>query len=142
MAATVNETTTFARPPREVFDYVVDFTNLAEWDPTFDRSVRTDEGELGVGSTFEVTATVAGSSIEIRYEIEEYDRPRSAKLVGRADNFTSIDRIRVDDADGGSTLHWEATVDADAPIVDTLATPLFKLVAKAAIAGLRDELAV
>lgn len=140
MAADVTETATFELTPQQVFDFVVDFSNLSRWDPMFDRSTRLDDGELGVGSTFEVVADKAGKELPITYRIEQYDRPRSARLVGEGDGFTSIDEITVEAVGGGAELTWNARVETDAPVVDTLATPVFKTVAKASISGLRDEL--
>lgn len=141
MAATVTETATFDKPAAEVYDYVVDFSNLAEWDPTFERSERRSPGtDLQEGTRFEVVATVAGKEVHITYEITQADRPNSATLRGEGDGFVSVDRISLAPVDEGTELTWEATVDADAPIIDTLATPIFKAVAKAAISGLRDEL--
>lgn len=140
MSADVTETETFDLSPEQVFDYVVDFSNLAEWDPMFDESRAVDGGEVGLGSTFLVTAEVAGQTIDITYRIEEYDRPNHARLVGEAEKFTSIDRMDIEPHEGGAKLTWSATVDADADVIDTLATPLFKMVAKASMSGLRDKL--
>lgn len=140
MSADVTETETFQLSPQEVFDYVVDFSHLADWDPMFDRSRRIDDGPLGVGSSFEVVSDKAGVEMPITYTIEEYDSPRHAKLVGEGDGFTSIDVIDVEATDGGARLTWNATVDTDAAVIDTATTPIFKAVAKSSIAGLRDQL--
>lgn len=141
MSADVTEAETFDLPPERVFAYVTDFSHLAEWDPAFDESRRVDDGPVEEGSTFHVIARTAATEMEITYRVEEHDAPRHARLVGEGDGFTSIDVIDVEPTDdGGSRLTWHATVDADAPVVDTLATPAFKSVAKASVSGLRDEL--
>lgn len=142
MAATVTERERFALPPEEVFDYVVDFSHLAEWDPLFDRSRRLDDsGPVTEGSRFEVVVDRAGVEVPVTYTVEACDRPRSARLVGHGDGFTSIDEIDVRPTDdGGSELTWQARVETDTPAVDTLATPVFKAVAKASMSGLRRTL--
>lgn len=147
MAATVTETQTFALPPEEVFDYLVDFSNLADWDPMFDRSRRLDDSAgpdgaapVQVGTRFEVVADKAGVEVPIVYTVETCDRPHTARLVGEGDGFTSIDELEVRATDDGSELTWHARVETDTPAVDTLATPVFKAVAKASMAGLRDTL--
>lgn len=141
MAADVTETERFDLPAVQVFDYLVDFSNLAEWDPMFDRSRRVEgEGRVETGHRFEVVAAKAGTEMPITYTVEACDRPTHARLVGRGDGFTSIDEIEVTEVDGGCELTWHATVETDAPAVDTLATPVFKAVAKASMRGLRESL--
>ena len=141
MAATVTERETFALPPEDLFDYLVDFSNLADWDPMFDRSRRLDgPGPVEVGSRFEVVVDKAGVEVPITYTVETCDRPSSARLVGQGDGFTSIDELQVRTTEQGSELTWQARVETDAAAVDTLATPVFKAVAKASMAGLRDTL--
>lgn len=143
MAADVTEREHFAMSPTTVFDYVADFSHLADWDPMFDSSRRLDDGDdVTVGTRFEVVAEVAGTTVPVTYVVEQHDRPRHARLVGEGDGFTSIDEITVeaDDDGAGCTLVWNARVETDRAGVDTLATPLFKAVAKASIAGLRDTL--
>lgn len=141
MAADVSETETFALPPSQVFDYVVDFAHLAEWDPMFDESrALQDDGHVGLGTRFEVVASILGKRVPVTYTVEEYDRPHHARLVGRGDGFTSIDEITVESVDGGASLRWNASVETDTPVIDTAATPIFKAVAKASMSGLRDEL--
>ncbi len=142
MAADVTETEQFNLTPEQVFDYLVDFSNLSEWDPMFDRSSRIDgDGPVGVGATFEVVAEKAGVTMPITYTVEEYVRPRHAKLVGRGKGFVSIDTIDVAPYEAGTRMTWNARVETDVPLVDTLATPVFKAVAKASMHGLRRTLA-
>lgn len=143
MAANVTEREHFTTAPTTVFDYVVDFSHLADWDPLFDSSRRLDDADgVSAGSRFEVVAEIAGQTVPVTYVVEQYDRPRHARLVGEGDGFTSIDEITVeqDDDGDGCTLVWNARVETEAAAVDTLATPLFKAVAKASMAGLRDTL--
>jgi hypothetical protein len=143
MAADVTEREHFATAATTVFDYVVDFSHLADWDPLFASSRRLDDGDaVSAGARFEVVAEVAGQRIPVTYIVEQHDRPRHARLVGEGDGFTSIDEITVeqDDDGDGCTLVWNARVETDVAAVDTLATPLFKAVAKASMAGLRDKL--
>lgn len=141
MAATVTEHERFELAPEAVFDYLVDFSNLAEWDPMFDRSRRLDgDGPVTAGSRFEVVVDKAGVEVPIIYTVESCDRPRSARLVGEGDGYTSIDEIDVRPTEDGCELTWHARVESDTSSLDTLATPLFKAAAKASMAGLRSTL--
>ena len=143
MSANIHETIEVATDPVTTFDYVANFGNLKEWDPTFEESTRVDSGPLAVGSTFDVRTSMGPAEIEIRYRITDIDRPTHVKLVGEADSFTSIDVIEFTPReDGGTTVDYDATVDTNAPDwLDALGTPLFKLVGKLGAArGLEETL--
>ena len=143
MSAAIHETIDVEVPVGTAFRYVADFGNLDEWDPTFDRAERTDDGEvLGVGSTFRVESDVAGSTITIDYRIAEYEPDRMVRLVGTSDRFTSDDRIEFAPTDDGTRIDYHAEVDTDLPDwVDALGTPVFKLVGTLGAArGLEDRL--
>lgn len=124
------------------FDYVADFSNLEQWDPTFDDTEKTSPGEVGVGSRFHVKGGVGPAEMDIDYRITEFDRPRRVVLVGEGNGFTSVDTITFAPGEGGgTTVTYDAEVDSGAPDwVETLGTPVFKVVGKLAAGGMRDAL--
>lgn len=142
MAASITETIDVQPPREQVFDYVANFGNLDEWDPTFDDARRVDDGDLGVGSTFVVRASVGPTELEITYRITEFDRPHRVRLVGEEDRFTSTDVIEFTALDGGGTrVVYDAEVDTDLPdLLDAMGTPAFKMVGMLVGSSLRDEL--
>jgi uncharacterized protein YndB with AHSA1/START domain len=139
---TTTETTTLPRPADEVFRYLADFGNLAEWDPMFERSDRLDDGPLGVGSRFRVVGSVAGSELELDLEIVEYDAPRH--VVAARAPVTACAPARTcasTPTDGGSEVTYTSSFDTDEPdVVDAATKPGFVLVGKRAISGLEDQL--
>jgi dehydrogenase/reductase SDR family protein 12 len=135
------ETTTLPRPADEVFRYLADFGNLAEWDPMFDRSERLDEGPLGVGSRFHVVGSAAGSDVELTLEIVEYDEPRRVVLSGTGDGLRTREDLQVRPADEGCEVTYTSSFETDKPdLVDAATAPAFWLVGKRAIRGLEDRL--
>jgi uncharacterized protein YndB with AHSA1/START domain len=135
------ETTTLPRPAEEVFRYLADFSNLAEWDPMFERSERTDDGPLGVGSRFHVVGSVAGSELELDLEIVEYDAPRRVALRGTGDGIRTREDLRVEPTADGSEVTYTSSFETDKPdVVDAATKPGFVLVGKRAISGLEDRL--
>lgn len=142
MPAAITESIDVDAPPAEAFAYVANFGNLDEWDPTFDTAVRTDMGSLGVGSTFRVATSMAGTDVVIDYRIREFRRDEHVVLVGTADSFISTDTIDFAGRDdGGTTVTYHAEVDTDAPDwLDTAGSPIFKVVGKLSAAGMRDAL--
>jgi uncharacterized protein YndB with AHSA1/START domain len=135
------ETTTIDRPVEEVFRYLADFSNLAEWDPTFDRSERLDDGPLRVGSRFHVVGSTAGVDLDLTLEIVDLAEPNRVELRGSGDGFSTREEITVAPVEGGSEVTYTSAFDTDKPDwVDAATKPAFTLVGKAAINGLEREL--
>jgi uncharacterized protein YndB with AHSA1/START domain len=135
------ETTTLPRPAEEVFRYLADFSNLAEWDPMFERSERTDDGPLGVGSRFHVVGSVAGSELTLDLRIVEYDAPHRVVLEGTGDGIRTREDLRVAPTADGSEVTYTSSFETDKPdAVDAATKPGFLLVGKRAISGLEDQL--
>jgi dehydrogenase/reductase SDR family protein 12 len=93
----------------ECFDFVADFSQLCEWDPTISKSTRVSEGLLGVGSKFHIEAKVGPRTIPIDYVITEFEPPSSLVLEGYGSGgFKAIDRIRFTTSSQGTTVEYEA----------------------------------
>lgn len=145
MTAEVTETQVLHLPIEDVFDVVVDLTDLSRWNPVFDvsRRVDTEQGEqdLHEGATFEVVADTGGRSLPITYTLEEYERPLHAVVVGRGDGFTTVDEVELRSTrDGGCELRWHARVEDGAEVLELDDPPLFMAVNRASMAGLRETL--
>ena len=62
-------------PPAEVFAYLSDLENLAEWQMGVKSARPTSEGEMRVGATALVARELMGQTIEAPLTITEYDPP-------------------------------------------------------------------
>jgi dehydrogenase/reductase SDR family member 12 len=129
------ETITVARPVTEVFARVADFSDLAEWDPTFDSSRRIDEGPLGVGSSFQVRGSVAGQDLDLVLTIEEYDPPRRVVFSGTGEGIDTTERIEVVPvASGGTQVTYHSAFETDrSELVDAALQVPFWFVGKATV---------
>lgn len=135
------ETATFDRPQREVFDYLADMSNLAEWDPSFEESKRLDEGPLGVGSRFHVVVAIAGMSYPMSLELTTYDEPSRVVFKGEGDGLYTTEDIQVEASNGGSKVTYNSSYESDKPDwLDAAGKPAYLLIGKAAINGMRDTL--
>lgn len=140
---TTTETTTVDAPREDVFDYVADFSHLAEWDPTFVSSERVDEGPLDVGSTFDCRMVVLDVQVPMALEITRYERPHRVVLEGTGDGFTTREEITVGPAGDGRQVEvaYTSEFDTDKPDwIDAMGAPIFTVVGKAAIRGLHEHL--
>ena len=72
------------RPQQEVFDYVTNPANNAQWQDSTQSGEWTSDGPPGVGSTYKVVTRFLGRTIEATAEITGWDPPNQAanKSVG------------------------------------------------------------
>jgi uncharacterized protein YndB with AHSA1/START domain len=61
------------RPVEEVFAYVVDPANVAQWAGPVVEAKQTSEGPVGLGTTSSRVTQFLGRTIEATYEITEYE---------------------------------------------------------------------
>lgn len=141
MPETTETTVVNDRRQDEVFRYVADFGNLADWDPTFERSERLDSGELGVGSRFRAVMSLGGKDVEIEWTLTHYDEPNRVVLDGASDRFTTREDIRVEPVGDGTQVTYTGSYDTDrSDLLDAASKPAFSFVGKAAIRGLERTL--
>lgn len=131
-----------ARPVEDVFAYLADLRNFAEWDPGV-KAVRQIEGDGGgPSSVFDVTVKGIGKDLTLRYRTIEYVEGRTAVVEASSKLLRSLDRISVE-ADGtGSVATYDATLTFNGPLsaLGGLLGPLFKRIGDRAAAGLRQAL--
>jgi uncharacterized membrane protein len=60
------------RPIEDVFAYVADFENVAQWAGPVTEAKKTSEGPVGVGSTFIQVSRFLGRKAESTIEVTEY----------------------------------------------------------------------
>lgn len=100
-----------ARPLEEVFDYVVDFSRVTQWDHTITQSRKVTNGPVGLGTKFDLIFAMGPRRIPIAYEITQWDYPKKAVLTGTSENFTAVDTVTLTESDKGCHLDWDAKLD-------------------------------
>jgi carbon monoxide dehydrogenase subunit G len=78
----VERRATIGAPPSELFAYLADLRNVADWMSGVVAAELTSEGEMGVGSTALVTRELMGQRIEAPLTVTEYDPPRRVVIGG------------------------------------------------------------
>lgn len=97
-----------ARTPQEVFAYLADLRNFAEWDPGVKAVSQVQGSGGGPDSVFDVTVAGLVGDLTLRYVTEDYNAPRNLLVVARSAVFTSIDRITVEPDGTGSVVTYDA----------------------------------
>jgi carbon monoxide dehydrogenase subunit G len=130
------------RPPDEVFAYLSDFTNAAEWDPGTVHSERLGEGRVGEGAEFRLVAVFLGRKTTLTYRITEYQPPHVVMLRGENSTVVSLDRITFEPSDGGTRITYDADLTLKGPLklADPLLSLAFNRVGDKALAGLRETI--
>ncbi len=126
----------------EAFDYVADLTNFAEWDPGVRASVQVAGEGSGLGAAYDVTVAAVPRDLTLRYEVVEYDPPRTCLVVARSSMFTSTDRISVEPDGDGSIVTYDAELALNGPLglFDPMLRLAFGRIGDRAAAGLRRVL--
>jgi hypothetical protein len=123
----------------EVFAYMADLRNLAEWDPGVKRAVLVD-GEAGSEQAV-VDVTVSGTTLQYRTTAFE----PNTTLVVRAESSTlvSIDRVAVLDEGDSRVVTYDAELHLKSvlKVADPLLGVAFRRIGDRAAAGLRRVLA-
>lgn len=131
------------RPPAEVFAYMADLRNFAEWDPGVTKVVQVDGDGGGPASVFDVTVKGPGRDLTLRYRTTEFDPHHNVLVVARSSVFTSTDRVTVTPDGAGSIVTYDADLALNGPL--RLFDPVLKLtfgkIGDRAAAGLRRVLA-
>ena len=132
-----------ARPIDEVFHYVADFTNAADWDPGVLSAEQTAGDGPGVGAVYDLVGSFGGKTMPMRYEITEYEPSTRLVIVGDGDRFKAVDTITMVSTGESSTL-ITYVADIDLKGISKIATPFlgstFDRLADDAVNGLHRAL--
>jgi NAD(P)-dependent dehydrogenase (short-subunit alcohol dehydrogenase family)/carbon monoxide dehydrogenase subunit G len=138
----LRETIEVARPIDEVFAYVSNFGNAAQWDPGVAVSRKAGSGPIGVGTAFKLRVRFGPRSIPMEYIIREFDRPRRVLLEGKGGSVHALDDIKFAATPGGTRITYTADISLLGAF--SIALPLLKApldrVGKNAVRGLQAAL--
>jgi carbon monoxide dehydrogenase subunit G len=121
---TVSRTFTVNPPPRQVVDYLKDFSAAEQWDPGTRSCKRIGSGPITEGASWHNVSNIFGVTAELDYTLDKLS-DRTLVFVGKNKSSTSTDTITVD-ADGrGSRLTYTADIEMHG--VAKLLNPVMKL---------------
>lgn len=130
------------RSPRDVFTYMADLRNFAEWDPGVVKVQQVEGDGGGAGAVFDVSVKGPGRTIDLRYVTTTYEPSKNLLVVARSSMFTSTDRVTVVADGSGSIVTYDADLQFNGAL--KLFDPLLKLsfgkIGDRAAAGLRRVL--
>lgn len=137
-----NDTVDSSLSRAELFDYMADFSNAEEWDPGTKSARRLDEGELGVGSRFELVVEFAGRETPFTYEITEHSPPERVVVEADSEATHLTDTMSTAAAGSASVLTYDARLELKGwrKLTTPVVALLFRRLCEKGRAGLEREL--
>lgn len=131
------------RPREEVFEYLKDFSNAAQWDPGVADAQRLDTGQIKVGSEFLLVTELLGRKTPLTYRIVELHAPELVVFEADTGTLRSYDRLTFEAAGSGTRVTYDAdlTLSGALKLGDPLLRLAFRWIGGRARDGLRRQLA-
>ena len=106
----VTRTFTVQQPTSIVVGYLKDFAKAEAWDPGTKSCLRTDSGDIHVGSTWRNVSEFRGRETVLEYTLRTLD-PDHLEFVGKNKTATSTDDMAFSSGDGVTTITYSATIE-------------------------------
>jgi carbon monoxide dehydrogenase subunit G len=105
--------TTIRRSIEAVFDFLADPRNEPDWLPGASAVEKTNDGPVGLGSTFVGHYARAG---RVELELVEFERPRKVTFRGRSKIVDFDDAVELDETATGTQLRAKMTASPRGPM--------------------------
>jgi hypothetical protein len=99
------------RGAADAFAYLAAFDNIRDWDPSVASARRVDDGELRIGSTFEVVVQMRRRTLPLRYEVVRLEPGSLVAVEAHSRWFRSYDVITVEPQGDGSRVRYDALLE-------------------------------
>ncbi len=111
-------------PPAEVFAYLSELDNLAEWQAGVTSARRTSGEELGVGATAVVTRELMGQRIDAPLTVTEYDPPRRLGIGSEVSGVKAKGILDLDEADDGRATDLTFAMEIRGSLLTSFMEPM------------------
>ena len=98
-------------PAEQAFNYIVDFSKIDQWDHTISEAKKISDGDIGLGTQFDLTFSMGSRKTPISYQLTKYKPNQSAVLTGVSDRFTAIDTVNIEQNENGCKVSWQAEIN-------------------------------
>jgi carbon monoxide dehydrogenase subunit G len=102
--ARFSHTVEIARPPAEVFPWLLEVDKVPRWTGHLETYERLDDGALGRGSRVRQVLDVSGRRIDVELEITGYDPPSGAETRFSTNGIEVVNAYTLEAAGAGTRL--------------------------------------
>ena len=136
----VERTAVLAAPPAEVFAYLSNLDNLADWQTGITDARITSEGEMGVGATALVTRELMGQRIEAPLTVTAYDPPRHIAIGSEASGVKVHATLDLAPAQNGEATDLDFAMEIRGSMLTRFMEPMIASAAGGDIEATLDRL--
>lgn len=97
------------RPFEDVFYYLLDFSNIAQWDVSVLSCVKSTFGAITEGTRFDLVLKSAGRKIDMAYTLTSLQKTQLV-FTGVAKGFVAVDSIYLRKLPQGTEIIWQADI--------------------------------
>jgi uncharacterized protein YndB with AHSA1/START domain len=102
--ASFSHTVEIARPPAEVFPWLLEADKVPRWTGHLQRYERLDDGPLGRGSHVRQVLEVSGRTIDVELEVTAYEPPSGAQTRFTTNGIEVVNSYALQAAGAGTRL--------------------------------------
>ncbi|MDA0712623.1 MAG: SDR family NAD(P)-dependent oxidoreductase [bacterium] len=136
----IKKEVTICKGISEVFNYVLNFSHLFEWDDHVIEGQRIDLGPIKVGSKFSFLYSIAGSLQKIEYTIESIETNNFLRFRCDAPAFRAIDEISFKSKGMETLVTYQADINVRNKIKDYIFSPFMDRIGNRVVARLKAAL--
>ena len=106
-------TTTVARPPADVFPWLIEPEKVRQWMTGLEVYQPLDPGPIVVGSKIRQELSVSGQHLKFELEVTRLDPPSAAELRFEGSGFRAVNEYTITSANGGdgAAVTWVISGD-------------------------------
>jgi len=102
--ASFSHSVDIARPPAEVFPWLLEDDKVPQWTGHLERYERLDDGAIGRGSRMRQVLEVSGRTIDVQLEVTAYDPPSGAQTRFSTNGIEVVSSYALEAAGAGTRL--------------------------------------
>jgi len=107
----VERTARILAPPSEVFAYLSDLDNLAEWQSGIVSAERVDTGPMRVGSSARVTRQLMGQRLDVPLTVTDYEPPSRLGIASEVSGVKAAAMLDLAAAEDGTATEISFAMD-------------------------------
>ena len=126
--------------PEEVFAYVGELDNLAEWQSGVTTARRTSPGEMGVGATATVSRELMGQSMQAPLTVTEHDPPRRLAVASEVSGVKALATFDLAPVDGARATDLTFAMEIRGSMLTSFMEPMIASAAESDIEASLERL--
>jgi len=111
-------------PPAEVFAYLSDLENLAEWQSGVVSARRTSEGEMRVGATASVVRQLMGQRIDAPLTVTDFDPPKRLGIGSEVSGVKAQATLDLEAAENGEATDLSFAMEIRGSMLTAFMEPM------------------